>query len=88
MLRASLGVEVRRQREERCPSIICCGRDRYVNGRSQLNETLPLGVELTDLSRNRFGQPESNGREGRQISVPLVHPNDRVTKLVWPLNKS
>lgn len=41
VLRASLGVEVRRQREERCNSIIGFGRDRHVNGRSQLGETLP-----------------------------------------------
>ena len=69
MLRASLGVEVRRQREERCNSIIGFGRDRHVNGRSQLGETVP------DVMRDFKGSVPRRDRAGsRKKGVSRRHP--------------
>lgn len=69
MLRASLGVEVRRQREERCISIIGFGRDRHVNGRSQNGETLPDVMRDFKGSVPRWDRPGS-----RKMGMPRRHP--------------
>lgn len=50
VLRSSLGVEVRRQREERSTSMIGFGRNCHVNGQSQLGETVDLSIFLIDVS--------------------------------------
>ena len=70
VLRASLGVEVRRQREERCISIIGFGRDRHVNGRSQLGETLPDVMRDFKGSVPRWDRADQEKR-GRHQGTPL-----------------